>query len=118
MAHTYSIEDVFTIVHDALMAYYSDKTVTVEQEVEEGKEERMDVPMLEFIMHSIGHQIADRWASDKEEVLEDMHKALDPRDYGDFTFTIDKPTGLITFKSSGGGKKTRKSRRKSRRSSH
>ncbi len=117
MAHTYSIEDVFTIVHDALMAYYSDNTVTVTQEVEEGKEERMEVPMLEFIMHSIGHQIADRWASSKEEVLEDMHKALDPRDYGDFTFTIDKPIGLVSpIKSRGGGKKTRKSKSRRRKS--
>lgn len=109
----FSIKELFIIVNDALYPFYSNNKVTVEQEVEEGKEERMEVGQMEFIMRAIGHALEDRWASE-EEVLPAMHAALDPREYDDFAFTIDKPTGLITYKfgARGGRRKSRKSKNK------
>jgi hypothetical protein len=109
----FSIEDIFVIVNDALSPYYYDKTVTVQQEMEDGEEVNKDVPVMEFIMRAIAHEMADRWTSTKEEVLEPMHAALDPRDYEEFTYSIDQPVSLITYRTrGGGGKKSRKTRRR------
>jgi hypothetical protein len=108
----FSIEDIFTIVHNALMPFYSDKIVTVEQEDEDGSTERMEVSELAFIMNAIGHGLSpiNGWTDDINNVLGPMHKALDERDYEEFTFNLDKPTSLVTYSRGGRRRKTRKSR--------
>jgi hypothetical protein len=116
----FEVEDIFTIVHDALWPFFDGKKVTVEQEKldDEGEmidTQTMEVPTMEFIMRAIGAEMADRWTTDKEkEVLQPMHAVLDPRDYEEFTFSIDDPVVLITYKHRGGAgaKKSRKTRRR------
>ena len=78
---TFSIQDVFTIVHYALMPYYLHESVTVTKESSDGKERTLTIPTLEFIMHSIAKELAERWA-DNGDVIHQMHTALDG--FGDY----------------------------------
>ena len=95
----FTIEDIFTIVHNALMPFYSDTTVTVEQERDDGTSTRFQVSQLAFIMNSIGHALSpiNGWTDHVDDVLRPMHSALDGRDYSTFTFTIDTPTALVSY---------------------
>lgn len=77
----FSIQDVFTIVHYALMPYYLDESVTVVKENSDGEERTLTIPTLEFIMNAIAKELADRWA-DNGDVIHQMHSALDG--FGDY----------------------------------
>jgi hypothetical protein len=113
----FTMEDIFNIVHNALSPFYSNKTVNVEQEDMDGETERLEVPELEFIMHAIGQELSpiNGWTEEVEDVLGQMHKALDDRDYQEFTFSLEKPTALVSYSRGGGRRKTRKSRKSHRR---
>lgn len=77
----FSIQDVFTIVHYALMPYYLDESVTVTKESSDGKEHTLTIPTLEFIMNAIAKELAERWAHNGD-VIHQMHCALDG--FGDY----------------------------------
>lgn len=112
----YSIEDLFNIVHRALMPYYDNETVNISYEKND-VEETSNVPTLEFIMNSIGHELADSWTSTKEEAVEGMHKGLDGYGYyGEFTFDIDT-SSIGKIPSRGGSRRKLRKSRKTRKSS-
>ena len=77
----FSIQDVFTIVHYALMPYYVDDSVTVVKKNSDGEECTLTIPTLEFIMNAIAKELAERWAH-KADVIHQMHCALDG--FGDY----------------------------------